>query len=57
MEWTDYDGQSVEGYQAIGTDEVNFPITEGMDVAATVAEVKRVCGKFARIKLFREGEK
>lgn len=56
MIWVDYDGQDVTGYDAIGTDEVKYPIQEGMDVQATVDELVRRCGRSASIKLYKEVE-
>lgn len=56
MIWVDFDGQLLEGYTSIGTDDYTLPITPGMDVQAAVEELKRCCGKLARIKLFREEE-
>ena len=56
MYWVDYGGQDISGFQAIGTDEIKIPVSEVTDVKATVAELKRCYGKFARIKLFRPDE-
>lgn len=54
MAWVDYGGQDITGYDFIGTDTLRYPICEGMDVVSTVDEIKRRCGRLARIKLFRK---
>lgn len=57
MLWVDYGGQDVSQYDRIGTDDLCFPITDGCDVESLVTELKRRCGRRARIKLFKDGEK
>lgn len=52
-QWVDYGGQPVTDFASIGTDTMQIPITEGMDVTAAVAELRRCCGRSARIKLFK----
>lgn len=55
MYWVDYDSQrATEGFDYVGTDDLQYPITVGMDLSGTVAELQRRCGRFARIKLFRK---
>lgn len=53
MTWVDYGGQSTDGYDAIGTDDLKYPITPTMDLEATLAELERRCGRLARVKLFK----
>jgi hypothetical protein len=54
MVWVDYGGQDVTGYDYIGTDTLRYPLTDGRDVKETVEEIRRRCGRLARIKLFKE---
>lgn len=54
MVWVDYGGQDITGYDLIGTDDFKLPISANLDVAATVAEIQRRCGRLARIKLFKK---
>lgn len=57
MYWVDYGGQNLEGFDFIGTDDLQVPVSEVEDVTATVEDLERRCGRFARIKLFRDDEK
>lgn len=54
MDWIDYDGQDLEGYDYIGTETMRVPIANVTDVDATVRELQRVCGRHASIKLYKE---
>ena len=54
MAWVDYGVQDVTGYDYIGTDTLRYPLTDGRDVEETVEEIRRRCGRLARIKLFKE---
>lgn len=55
MAWVDYGGQDVTEYDFIGTDTLRYPIVEGLNVETTVEEIRRRCGRLARIKLFKDG--
>lgn len=48
-----YYGQDVAGFTAIGTEEFQLPITEGIDIQAPLAELERCCGRMATFLLFR----
>lgn len=48
-----YYGQDVSGFTAIGTEEFQLPITEGIDIKATIEELERCCGRMATFFLFR----
>lgn len=54
MSWVDYGGQDTTGFDFIGTDTLMFPIDAETDVEQTIDEIKRRCGRLARIKLFRK---
>ena len=54
MVWVDYGGQDTAGYDFIGTDTLQYPIGEDLDIEATVTEIKRRCGRLVRIKLFKK---
>lgn len=55
MNWVDYGGQDVTGYDFIGTDSLKYPITaDDFSVEETIEELKRRCGRLARIKLFQK---
>lgn len=54
MVWVDYGGQDVAGFDFIGTDTLRYPISEGFNLEETVEEIKRRCGRLARIKLFKK---
>lgn len=54
MEWVDYGGQDVDEYDYIGTDTLQYPIGEGFDLEDTLTEIKRRCGRLARIKLYKK---
>lgn len=48
-----YYGQDVAGFTAIGTEEFQLPITEGIDIKATIEELERCCGRMATFFIFR----
>lgn len=54
MIWVDYDGTLLPGYTHIGTDDVRIEITQDTTPNVLADEIMRRCGKFARIKLFKE---
>lgn len=54
MEWIDYDGQDVSGYDYIGTSTIKYPLQNVEDIDATVRELQRICGRRALIRLFKE---
>lgn len=54
MLWVDYGGQDVSTFDYIGTDSLQYPLEEGSDVEQTIEELRRRCGRLARIKLFRK---
>lgn len=49
-----YYGQDVDGFDYIGTVDYMVPVTEGMDVAHTVAELHRGLGRNIFLYLFKK---
>ena len=52
----DYFGQDVSGFSKIGTDTFKLDLTEGCDVEHMISELRRVCGKFAHIQIFKDAD-
>lgn len=53
MSWVDYGGQSTEGFDFIGTDDLKFPLEEDSDIPTLVSELRRRCGQNANIRLYK----
>lgn len=51
-----YYGQDVRGWDSIGTPDYKIPITQDMDVEATVEDLKRCCGSDVFFYLYKEDE-
>lgn len=56
MFWVDFGGQEVAGFDYIGTEDLKYPITKEMDVEHTLEEIKRRCGRWASVKLYKKEE-